>query len=106
MKLFFVLIVLMASFGFAEEFSIYPLTPEPLEFSTQLEPFQDLQEYALEFPSASSTLEPYSMQYVYPDEATLYSMQFVEPDSATEFSMYTLEPTVTVPEFELEFPEP
>jgi hypothetical protein len=107
-KLLIVVFLLVSSCAFAEDFSIYPLTPEPLEFSTRLEPLFIPNEYALEFPlpTSPSTLEPYSMEYIYPDEATLYSMEFVEPDLTTDFSMYTAEPTMTVPELELEFPEP
>jgi hypothetical protein len=97
MKVFLALILLIVNYALAEDFSIYPLTPETLEFSTQFETPFDAEGYAQ---------GPYSMQYVYPDEATLYSMQFVEPDPNTEFSMYTSEPTLTVPEFELEFPNP
>jgi hypothetical protein len=96
MKLLFVVVLFVSSYAFAEDFSIYPLTPAPLEFSTQLESALALQVaegYALEFPPAtpSPTLELFSMEYLYPDETTLYSMQFVEPDPATKFSMYTPE---------------
>jgi hypothetical protein len=69
MKLSLVLILLVSGFSLAEDFSIYPLTPKPLGFSTRLEPLFDSEEYTLEFPSASLDLEPFSMQYVYPDEA-------------------------------------
>jgi hypothetical protein len=93
MKCSILVLVLAVGYAFAEDFSIYPLTPAPLEFGTQLEPSFIPDQYAL---------EPYSMQYVYPDKATLYSMQFAEPDPNTKFSVYTPEPTMTVPEFELE----
>jgi hypothetical protein len=98
------LFLLTLSFAFAEDFSIYPLTPAPLEFGAQLELELDglLESPSLKFPA---TLEPLSMQYVYPDKATLYSMQFVEPDPTTEFSMYTPEATAH-PDFELEFLNP
>jgi hypothetical protein len=95
MKILLVVFLLLGGCAFAENFSIYPLTPE--EFSSQLELPLEFERYVP---------EPYSMQYVYPDEARLYSMRFVEPDPNTEFSMYTPESTAMVPEFELELPEP
>jgi hypothetical protein len=110
MKSSFVVVLFVGSYAFAEDFSIYPLTPAPLEFSTQLElapALQSVEGHALEFPpvTPSPTLELFSMQYVYPDETTLYSMQVVEPDPATKFSMYTPEDAERIepalPEFEL-----
>jgi hypothetical protein len=110
MKSLFVVVLFAGSYAFAEDFSIYPLTPAPLEFSTQLElapALQSTKGYALEFPATtpSPTLELFSIQYVYPDKDVLSSMQFVEPDPATNFSVNTPEDAERIepalPEFEL-----
>ena len=108
MKLLVVVFLLVSGRAFAEDFSIYPLTPGDLEFSSRLEPLFTPDRVYPPFPPVTTraTLEPYSMQYVYPSETTLYSMGFVEPDPNTEFSMYTPELTATVPEFEPELPNP
>jgi hypothetical protein len=106
MKSLFVTLALIVSYAFAEDFSIYPLTPAPLELGVQLEPFQSVEGYELEFPPDLPTLmlKPFSMRYVYPDQTTFYTMQLIEPDRTTEFSVYAPDLTAQPPEFELELP--
>jgi hypothetical protein len=90
MKGFVFLVLITASFTFAQQdFSVYPLTV-PLEFGTNLGPLSS--ENGLELPSFPQA----SMQYVYPEQDVIYSMRFVEPDPATEYSMYIPESTATV----------
>jgi hypothetical protein len=101
MKGLILVLLLTATVAFAEDFSIYPLTPAPSEFGTH---FHSLE--GLELPPASPTLEAFSMQYVYPSDDVLYSMEFVEPDPNTDFSMYMPEVRPAEPQLKPDFLNP
>ncbi|MGL4610528.1 MAG: hypothetical protein ACRCYY_12755 [Trueperaceae bacterium] len=86
MRLSVMVLLSVLSFGFAQQGDAFEET-HSLEFGTKLESLLNQDVYTSQLPQA---LQPqtFSMQYVYPSDATLYSMRFVTPDLTTEYSMY------------------